>query len=62
MKNVIVFFHGWDDRFVRRVSRNPIFRFLMLNTFAKAAVIVVLAEIFMQQLAMSSRYCFFQGS
>lgn len=45
-----VFFHGWDDALSARVVRNTLLRFLVRNTFGRAAIIMVLAESFRQQL------------
>ena len=45
-KNIVVFFHGWDENFVGQVGRRLVYRVLLQRVYGTAAVIIVLAECF----------------
>jgi len=48
--NVIVFFHGWNWKFVRKVSNFLVLKWFFKKTFAKADAFIVLASEFKKQL------------
>jgi len=47
---VLIFFHGWDWNFVKRISRQNILKWFFKKTFAQASAFIVLASEFKQQL------------
>lgn len=49
-RNILVFFHGWDERFAARIASNILYRFLLRRGLGKASVIIVLGESFKNQL------------
>ncbi len=50
-RRVIVYFHGWDPRFMRRVAASHSLAAAVRTVFGKAAAIVVLSTAFKAQLA-----------
>ncbi len=49
-RNILVFFHGWDEDFVSRIASNALYRFILRCGFSRASVIFVLSETFKSQL------------
>ena len=46
----IVFFHGWDERFVEQIGKHSVYRFLLQRFYGRAGFIIVLAQRFKEQL------------
>jgi len=49
-RNILVFFHGWDDEFYRRVAAKPTWRFIFRLAYRHAARVLVLASSFAEKL------------
>lgn len=49
-KKSVVFFHGWDDRFEKKVRENSLYRRLFLWTFRKADAFILLGSVFAGKL------------
>lgn len=49
-RNILVFFHGWDEDFVSRIASNALYSFILRCGFSRASVIFVLSETFKSQL------------
>lgn len=47
---VLIFIHGWNNKFLLRLNRNQLIRWLFIKTLKRANCIVVLGNIFKQQL------------
>ena len=52
VQRIIVFFHGWEDRFVERLGRRWFYHLLLRQVYGKATIIVVLARRFKGQLSV----------
>lgn len=53
-RNILVFFHGWEEDFVSRIANNTLYSFIMRRGFSRAPVIFVLSETFKNQLISMS--------
>lgn len=49
-KNIIVFFHGWEDETETRLNKNKIFRSLFKKSLSLVSIILVLGERFKKSL------------
>ncbi len=49
-KKTIVFWHGWDNKYEKRVSNNPLLRNLFRKSFGNVSGYVVLGKIFKNKL------------
>ncbi len=49
-RNILVFFHGWDENFVSRITNNTLHKFILRCGFSRASLIFVLSETFKNQL------------
>jgi glycosyltransferase involved in cell wall biosynthesis len=47
---IMVIFHGWDQRLLKKIGKNRILRALLKNTIGKAKMILVLSDQFKRQL------------
>lgn len=50
IRNILVFIHGWDLEWERRIDRSPVWRWLLRRSYGQAARIVVLAGRFRGKL------------
>lgn len=50
VRNVLVFIHGWDLEWEKRIDRSPVWRWLLRQAYGEAACIVVLAGRFRDKL------------
>lgn len=49
-RNVLIFWHGWNDHFYYRIGKSLLFRRLFVNCFGKAKATLVLASSFRNRL------------
>jgi glycosyltransferase involved in cell wall biosynthesis len=49
-KNVVIFFHGWDDEFERKIASNYLYRSIFSSLFSKADSYILLGEVFKKKL------------
>jgi len=49
-KSIIVFWHGWEDDFEEEVKKSKFKKWILLNTFGKANITLILGKIFQEKL------------
>jgi glycosyltransferase involved in cell wall biosynthesis len=49
-QNIVFFVHGWEDAFVNKIKHNRLKRFALRSLLGRAAVVLVLASQFKQEL------------